>query len=70
MFYIVHFHADGGQACIPGRRVFSSSDAAKRFAKNMENEPGHLCKNCVNIEVSDTNPGDYGSIYRPGAILI
>jgi hypothetical protein len=66
MFYIVNFHADGGQACIPGRRVFTNAEKALKFAERMRNEPGHTCENSVSLITSDTYPGDdKGEIYRP-----
>lgn len=41
--YIVEFHADGGQMCISGRRVFVQKYEADRFAEAMRSEPGHSC---------------------------
>lgn len=63
-FYVVHFHADGGQACIPGRRVFTDPDEADHFAHTCRNERGHTCHNSVRVEITETDPGNDGRLYR------
>lgn len=63
-YYIVEFHADGGQACIPGRRVFTDKNAAERFKSVMEKEPGHHCRDSVRLTISDIDPGNEGAIER------
>jgi hypothetical protein len=66
-YIIVHFHADGGQTCIPGRRVFDfpeKKQEALDFADKMRKEPNHACgSDSVSIEISQTNPGDFGKLY-------
>lgn len=65
-YIIVYFHADGGQYCDQGRRVFTSMDKAEKFAEERRNERDHVCgPKSVRIEISDTDPGDEGIIY-PG----
>jgi len=64
-FIIVRFHADGGQACIPGQRVFADPIKAVEFANNRENEPGHNCEDSVSISYSDdleNPPHDFGCL--------
>jgi hypothetical protein len=64
MYHIVHFHADGGQMCVPGRRVFTNQAEADAFADEMRNEPDHRCgPESVTQEESETDPGDLGMIY-------
>jgi hypothetical protein len=43
MFYIVTFHADGGQMCIGGLRCYETQKEADDFAARMRAEPGHSC---------------------------
>lgn len=43
IWHIVDFHADGGQACMNGRRCFEDSEKAHKFAERMRKEPEHLC---------------------------
>ncbi len=70
MFHVVHFHADGGQACIPGRRVFTDKKTADDFADRMRTEPDHLCgSESVRQEESEINPGDKGMIYPELAVI-
>lgn len=65
MYHIVEFHADGGQACVPGRRTFTDPEAAKQFAKRMREEPGHTCgPQSVKESTSETDLGNKGMIYR------
>ncbi|TSC89546.1 MAG: hypothetical protein G01um10143_36 [Parcubacteria group bacterium Gr01-1014_3] len=64
MYYIIEFHADGGQMCIPGRRAFSDPEAAKKFAERMRSEPDHTCGlESVKEFVSETDLGNEGEIY-------
>lgn len=62
--YIVEFHADGGQMCVPGRRVFVHKHEADRFAEAMRNEPGHICgpESVTQYESDDPLPNE-GHIY-------
>jgi hypothetical protein len=69
MYYIVHFHADGGQMCVPGRRVFLDSGQALAFFNRCATEKDHTCINSVRMEASKTNPGDEGEIYPAVANL-
>lgn len=63
--WIVKFHADGGQACAPGQRVFTKQEDAETFADRMRNEPGHTCTNSVRM-FWDVGPYvNFGVIY-PG----
>jgi hypothetical protein len=52
MYYLVRFHGDGGQACIPGVRCFSDLDVADGLAEILRGEPGHYCRNSVLVEES------------------
>lgn len=64
IYYVVHFHADGGVVCIPGRRVFTDPERANAFANYMRDEPGHLCgSESVSIEETDHDPGNTGRLY-------
>src|SRR6185503_1421303 len=56
--WVVHFHADGGQTCVPGRRVFANQHDARQFAERMRNERGHRCENHTWIEETDSDPGN------------
>lgn len=70
MFYIVEFHADGGQMCVPGRRVFLDSGLALSFFTACATEKNHTCgAKSVNMTASETNPGDDGEIYPAVARL-
>jgi hypothetical protein len=65
-YYIVHFHADGGQMCVPGRRVFTDRAEADAFADRMRKEPDHACgPESMRQEEAETDPGNLGVIY-PG----
>jgi hypothetical protein len=66
MFYIVEFHADGGQMCVPGIRCFDSVEKANAFAERLRNEPGHTCgPNSVRQRESETPIENHGVVY-PG----
>lgn len=74
MSYItVHFHADGGQTCIPGRRVFDFPRQLKEaldFAETRRKEPNHACgPDSVSIEISQTDPGNFGDLHPSVADL-
>jgi hypothetical protein len=45
--WVVEFHADGGQACVLGRRVFNDPVEAGRFAQRCRDEKGHTCRDSV-----------------------
>jgi len=60
MYYIVHFHADGGQMCVPGLRCFEDPVKAARFADKQRNVPGHTCQNSVREEISETPVKPFG----------
>lgn len=62
MFYYVDFHADGGQACVPGRRRFNDPDEAEEFSLLMASEEGHTCKNDVRFYESERYLREYGII--------
>lgn len=65
-YYVVHFHADGGQCCSPGHRTFKNKNDAKAFAERMKAEPGHSCgPKSVKIQKSKDDKGSSGVIY-PG----
>lgn len=72
MFYIVHFHADGGQACVDGIRCYpqAEKDKAEEFAERMRNEPGHHCLNSVRIEEAEAAVPDKGRVIRPASITV
>lgn len=64
MYYIVEFHADGGQMCVAGRRSFNDPVEARRFADRMRSEPGHTCgPKSVRTYISETNPENEGYEY-------
>jgi hypothetical protein len=66
MFYIVEFHADGGQMCVPGIRCFDSVEKADAFAERLRNEPGHTCgSKSVRQHESETFVESHGVVY-PG----
>lgn len=66
MYHVVEFHADGGQMCVPGRRVFTEKPVADSFAEQMRNEEGHSCgPESVRQYESFTDPGKLGDMYRP-----
>ena len=43
MYYVVHFHADGGQMCTEGRRCFEDQTIAEGLAAILKSEPGYTC---------------------------
>jgi hypothetical protein len=45
--WVVEYHADGGQACMLGRRLFDDPVEAARFAKREREVPGHTCTDPV-----------------------
>lgn len=45
----VAFHADGGQCCADGLRIFTDSQIAANFANDKIHEPGHNCLDSVEI---------------------
>ncbi|MBI3590584.1 MAG: hypothetical protein HY094_04305 [Candidatus Melainabacteria bacterium] len=64
IYHIVNFHADGGQACVPGRRCFENPTNAHTFAKVMREESGHKCgPKSVEQFTSDTPLENEGYIY-------
>ncbi|MDO8621499.1 MAG: hypothetical protein Q7R31_04455 [Candidatus Levybacteria bacterium] len=64
MYYIVEFHADGGQMCVPGHRSFADLEKAKQFAEKMRSELGHTCgPESVREYTSETDLGNEGFIY-------
>ena len=64
-YHVVEFHADGGQMCVEGRRVFTDEAQADGFAERMRNEEGHSCgPESVRQYKSETSPGGEGDIYR------
>lgn len=72
MGWVVKFHADGGQMCVPGLRDFGDDkDAAHRFANKMRDEPRHVCereandigKSTVIVEYSEEKTKERGIIY-------
>ncbi|GEM_PF-6321658 len=60
MYHIVHFHADGGQDCVPGVRSFDDKESADAFAKQMRAEVGHTCIDSVFQETSATQISSHG----------
>jgi len=62
MYFYVDFHADGGQACVPGRRRFDDLEEAEEFSLLMSAEPGHICKNDVRFFESERRLNEYGTI--------
>lgn len=62
-YYIVKFHADGGQACVPGVRRFTSKSEAEEFAGRMRNEPGHTCVDHTHLIESPMPEQNRGAIY-------
>lgn len=66
IYHIVKFHADGGQACIPGIRCFTDKSKADAFAEYLRAEPGHTCgPESVRQSESETSTEDKGIVY-PG----
>lgn len=64
MYYVVEFHADGGQMCVDGRRVFTDPVEASRFAAQRRAEPGHFCgPESVREYATDVRPDEEGYIY-------
>jgi len=63
MRYVVEYHADGGQMCVPGRRVFKIESRAQAFEKKMMNEKGHTCKNSVKLIATLKFVEDEGDMY-------
>lgn len=63
-FHVVEFHADGGQACTFGRRIFDNVVEAEHFEKRMRNEPDHLCgPESVKTFSTEERKSDSGEIY-------
>ena len=64
--WIVDFHADGGQTCVPGRRVFEDKSSAREFFKREDDRhPNeHYCTNATRIyESKDARLKDEGYRY-------
>jgi hypothetical protein len=60
-YYVVRFHADGGQTCIDGCRCLESKEAAEVLAEILSDEPGHRCgPGSVTIEESPIKIEDRG----------
>lgn len=53
---LVYFHADGGQACVPGIRNFSDPIKAVNFSSRELNDLDHYCKNSVRIFIIKDEP--------------
>lgn len=62
-YFVVHFHADGGQMCIPGRRVFTDRVAADQFADRMLADTDHYCTDHTRVVETDTPVDSCGDIY-------
>lgn len=69
MFYIVHFHADGGQACVPGKRCFDNKMEALQFYESQLAEIGHTCIDHTWIEQQESPAENKGEIYPAVARL-
>lgn len=50
MFYVVYFHADGGQACMLGWRTLTNRESAESLRDHLLDEPGHNCKKSAFID--------------------
>ena len=59
MSVIVHYHGDGGQACILAQKTFTDTDEAIRFATACLNELGHYCERSVWLEGSEAREVAY-----------
>lgn len=64
MYYIVEYCADGGQMCVPGRRVFTSESEQKQFAERERAKSGHLHgPESVKEYTAEVDPGNEGYEY-------
>ena len=68
MYYIVEFHADGGQMCVSGRRFFTDPEKGKQFANKMRTEPDH--KYLCTLTRFHTRIGSFLSSLSPTTPLI
>lgn len=64
IYYIVEFHADGGQMCVLGIRCFIDKQKADEFAQRMCSEKNHYCgPSSVKQRESETQVENEGEIY-------
>jgi hypothetical protein len=61
-YYVVTFHADGGQACYEGSRNFVDKHAAEVFRDLCLDEPGHNCAGSSWITESESPSPEKGSL--------
>jgi len=68
-YYVVHFHADGGQMCVPGHKTFTDKKRAESFLQTMRDEPGHNCgSDSAWMEATTEDMGSEGIVY-PGLAM-
>jgi len=65
-YYIVEFHADGGQMCVPGIRCFVNKDEADKLAEYLRTEPGHTCGPQSVRQYESESPVENDGVIYPG----